>query len=408
MIFRKNILKGATQRVCKQTVELNADRHKFDMHNVLQTKRGLGSLGNFEKVEFAPKAIKVFASDMTKQVFVLAEDGLYSLLPQPAKLSEGVFSEGTGAILDRQVIFSAAGKGTYTVGSGGAERVCMWGCKSVGTCLGRLVGVDSNDVRVCAVGDTNLLKAEFTVRTNETLQGGGAVGDVFYALGEACYMYRPNAEAAESRFVPIAHNVGVVQTDTVVALKDKLVFAANGGLKAAKQGKVTDLATIDDLCLTGAVACEFEGRYMLSCKREANSSANDITLVLDDKGVTVGVFEYGFDSLFSDSSVLYAVKNGDVFRFVKEPSLSCAYFGNLNLGCDTVKHLRRIAIRTRNDASVWVHSDGIKRLYFVTGSPATQTLLVNGVGREFALEVQCDDGLDLDLLRIEGYTYEEE
>lgn len=409
-MFYANKLKGATPVACKQVLQADVDRYKLTAHNVLQTKRGLGSLGKFEQVEFEPQAIKVICKNpFGEQVYAVATDGIYRIYPTVIKLVDRALVGGGCTVYDKRIIFSSKTVGTYAIVPDTAEKFGIVGCNHIVNCCGRLIGVDGNAVRVCEADCYDKMTSSDKLETEAPLTGAAVIGHTFYALGDTCYSYTPDGELIESQLHPCAHNVGHVEGDSVVTLKKRVVFATHGGLRIMSDGNVTDLTDLDGMRFEGAVACAFRGQYLLSCKRGASSERNDITLLIDvEKRKTVGVFEFGFDSLYSDGDVLYGVQEGKVYRYSDEPSLSCVTFGNLDMGNGCYKLLRRFVIRTRNDADVWISSDGVKRLYFIGGSDKTQSLPVYGRGKEFTVEIHSDDGFDLDYIRLDADTFGEE
>lgn len=411
-MFYARHLKGAPRTYYKQNVELNVEKHKFHAHNVLQRQRGFASFGRFKQVDFEPQAVKVLCKyPFSGYLYVLATDGVYYLSPRPVKMIDRAFDGGDCTLFDEKAIFSSNNAGTYALSFDSSEKTDVMGCRHVVNCCGRLIGQGDGWIRVCEADSYDDVVHAYKFDIDTALAGAAVSGNKFYALGDVCFLLEPDGDMIESKLRPIAQNVGSVQGESVVPLGERVVFASRNGLKAVISDKVTNLfEDIVDLDFDGATACAFRGHYLVSCKRAGYySEHNCVTLLLDvERQKVVGAFEFGFDSLYSESDDVYGVYDGKIYQFIEDMALSTVVIDKLDFGTSNKKFLRRAVVRSRNDLDLWVCSNNVKRLYAFPGSDKAQSRLINGYGEDFSLEIQSQDGFDLDMIRLEAYAYGED
>lgn len=412
MFFAKKLSKLAAKK-CKAKLNLNLTANSEDFlkcHNVKTVGKGLRPFGTFWRTAVV-RAVKILAEkDMIQ--YVLGSDGVYAWYENFAmRIIDGTFANATCINYNGNLICSIDGLGTYALQPTSCEQLSPVGYNSLAICGDRIIGVNSQHLVVTPAGEWNDWANAQTITTHVQFDAVVALGNKLYALGDTCYVLEPNAEELEVKFHPFAHNVGTVVADSVVPLGKRAVYATKDGLRLLTSDKITPIFTELNVYLdfTDSVACELQGRYVLSCKRkDGDMTGNDVILLLDvDNQAIVGVHGTGAISLSSTNNDLYAVYDTYIYKLISNPGSGYFRTGGIDMGNSDKKYLDRLVIKTEQNADVWIETEKERRLYSVKGKNGIQKIPITGVGREFAVEIHSQqDGIALDCVELVAHSYE--
>lgn len=398
-MFRPKNLNAAHEQKLRFKSSLDVAKAFENCHNVRSTRKGVQSVGNFEKVPFAHSVQKVLFNDNGK-LYALC-DGVPYVSGQGEPLIERTFSDGVMYKFHDALVFGAP-EASYTVENGVATLAGL-GMKDVTVGADRLVWV--NGVNLYVSEPQNMLKSPWTLHMSASCGAVAAIGDKVYALGDECVVVQPKYVQTDSVARVFAKGIGNVKT--AVALGTKIFFASDKGMYLL-HNDVKSVFDELDFCADQAVACRLKNHVLISCKRSATSDENDITLLLDvDSEKLVGVFEFGFDSLYSDAKSVYGVKKGEIFCLDGEDGLSI-FCEDVDFGTAQTKYLDKLVVRTSENVDVYVESDGVRTVYVFNGSPNVEVRRLNGYGKRFRVEVQAFDGMGLEQLELYAHSIKEE
>ncbi len=407
-MFRPKRLRTPSYEMLSVKVKADLQDCYLDCHNVRELPHGgLAALGRFDEVALEQKVKKAAFADKGKIYFVTPEgDGLYVKEGDAVScVMQGKFEDVFFLSYGSYPLFTSPSTGVFRIVGSEVVKLSLYGFYNMAVSRDIAVLNQRNGVRVAPLDETvNAWTLAHKVPLNEQCSAVVTLGKKVYLLGNDCYAFEPRAYTPDSTLFPVAHNVGFVRAESVVALGNKAVFASDGKLFKLQSEKVSRIfgqldATVD---FHNAVACRLNGYYLVSGQRKLLSGGkNDITLLLDvDRERIAGVFEWGFDSLYSRGEELYAVRDGVLYRFSEEEDLSIFRVSNLDLGTTRIKFLDKFAIRSNCYNYVLVESDGYRVGKYVTGKGSTQFVTVHGHGKQFGIEVQSEDGLDLQYLEL--------
>lgn len=411
MFYRKG-MRAMHASNMRASVSIRFDDCWTECDNVRRAVDGrITSFGQFRQMDFPHNAVKVLFYNDGK-LYVAADDGLYMLGGDEwSCVLSCKLADCSWLYYDRKMIFSGVNAGTHRIANGKATELWVTGYNSMTVAGSRIIGAAGTSISVAPAGKTDDWSNSVTVNPFYACQTVEAIGEVAYALGEECYAFRPRAAETDMSFHPVASNVGKVQRGSAVNLGKKIVFASQQGLyKLQSDGVSRIFSSLDGFVrFDGAVACQSEGKYLVSCKSlDGDGTANDITLLLDvDSQRVCGVLHTGFDALYGRGSDLFAVREGKLFRFVSGEGVSVLRKQNIDMGSKKMKFLHSLSLLARCNADVFVESDGVRRQYAFYGSDRTQTRRIVGHGKEFAVEVRTDNGMDIGLVRLDAHAIRE-
>lgn len=405
-------LGARTAKKCNARLNLSLSCKNADFLrcvNVKSVGNGLRHCGRMEQIGFEPTAIKVLY-ELDGMLYVLAQDGVYVYADGQATLLLNKSSaNGTCIEYNRKLIYSADGVGIYQLTKTDSQRLWVYGYNSMAISGDRIVLVNDFEVNFGPAGVIDNWMDEQRITTHDKCRAVVALGTKLYALGETCYVFEPSAEGIDVKFYPFAHNIGDVVANTVVTFGKKAVFATNDGLRVLSSGSVSHLfdELNDYVSFVGATACEYNGKYYVSCKcKDGEQTRNDVTLVLDvDSASIVGVLT-GYEMLYSKGDHLYAVNSGRVYKLTEDSDFGSFCVTGVDMGNFDTKYLDQLVIKTKRDADVCIQTDVDKRTYSVKGANCLQKLPLTGVGREFSVEISSSDGIALERVELVAHRYE--
>ena len=301
--------------------------------------------------------------------------------------------------------------GTYTTTNGFNGTLLTWDhYPSLAVCYGRIFGVNGTTLCITPAGakDSSMWSQSSKITSPTELNAVVAL-DKVYALGDTCYALSPDAQDIDMHFAPICYGIGKVQTETVATIGNRAFFASTKGLYQVKSNEVKPVFTElnDFVSFDGCVACAYQGKYYVTCKRkDGDMTQNDILLVLDVDSETIyAVFDVCAQHVNTLAGTLYIVINNEVYTVCKDDTESC-YGETVDFNCTDVKYLDKLAIKTRSDVDVWIKGNGEKRRYRIKGKNSIQSIPVTGSGRQFEVEIEAHNGMQLDMVELTARSYE--
>ncbi len=402
MITYHQAIKGAKEQVLYSKVELGL-KNFLKCHNLKVTDFGLRGLGEFFEHPFDQEAVKVVYAD-SNGVYVVAKDGLY--LNKDLVLS---FDKQNGCcvLYNKLLIFSCKGFGTYAVTKKTTARLWVYGFDKMALSGGGVCGVENNTFHQSTAGETDQWRDVVRVNVPEECNSVAAEKGKAYVLGNTCYTFDPKAERIDSRFTPIAANVGKVYADSTVSFADCTLFASDNGLYKLQNGNVKKVFDGLNLRFDGAVACAFAGKYLVSCKRGDFSASNDITLWLNPETQRVdGVYEWGFDSLYSNGGEVYGVREGKLFKHYDLAGKWHFESEKIDMGSKKLKFLDAVELSTRNTVRVTVIGDQTAMVIFYGGA-SVEKQPIRLSGKEFTVVMESDVEFDSENLALTAHRPKE-
>ena len=409
MFFSQRI-SSASAKQLKTKLPLETDKIFLDCHNLVRTPVGLRSMGKFVQIPFAHAAKKVVAY-CNDRLYIHTVNGLYTLKGDVANcVYSAEMTDVTSLLFNRYLILSSRQAGTFQATDDKLTVLTNNGFDALATTRERIFGVQPTKLQIAPAGQLDQWRSSLEIDPQTDCDTAVAVDNKLYLLGDVCYAYESKAVELDSKLYPIASNLGKVQSASAVCLGRKAVFAANG-LYKLQSGNVDRVFEQLDayLDLDGAAACALYGYYMLSCKRKYGDKArNDVTLLLDVASEKVmGVFDCGFQSLFSYGNDVYAVQDGQVYKFFPQDSDARYKCSKIDMGSQKIKYLDELTLRVEKDCEVKVTSELCEQGCFVKGSPFAQSIRLCCYGKEFCVEVLAKDGLKLDSLQLHAHAQSE-
>lgn len=307
-----------------------------------------------------------------------------------------------------ETVFSCTG-GTYSTADGRDRNTMTRNYyPSLAVCYDRVFGVSGNGLCMTDAGDISSWDDTRRVTSHTKLDAVVAL-DKIYVLGDTCYTFTPSAEEIDGKFAPFCYGIGAVQTESVIAFGKRAIFATAKGLYELKKTAITPI--FSDICqyvsFDGCVACAYKGKYVVLCKRkDTDSMRNDILLVLDvDSEQITAVLDVQPQHISVVDGILYAVFDNKLYVMSDECVETC-YVETVDFGSSDVKYLDKLTLRTQCDVDVWIGNGSEKRRYSIKGKNSIQSVPLAGSGRQFTVEVQARNGLDLDLAELTAHSYE--
>ena len=306
-----------------------------------------------------------------------------------------------------KIVFSTD-SGTYVTDSGDmSERINDNYYTSLATCYSRIFGISGKDICMTLAGDISQWDDSLVINADTKLDALIAL-DKLYVLGDTCYTLVPNAEECNMQFKPFAFNVGAVQAESVTALGKRAIFASTNGLYKLTSNSITPIFTqlYDYVSFDGCVACEYNGKLCITCKRrDGDMTKNDILLVLDvDREQIDAVLDVEAQHIATIDGKLYMVVNNKLCM-ASDEIVESSYVETVDFHSGDVKYLDKLTVRTLTDVDIWIDNGREKRRYCVRGKHNVQRLPLAGSGRQFDVVVHAHDGMQLDCLELTARTY---
>lgn len=410
MFYRKALL-ASRSKTLRKNISLDISDAYLDCDNVRNTPNGLSYIGHFDII-YCTHNVKKVAYLYGDDLHLLCDDGLYNL-------SNGMETKLFDALPDvcfvnsgSYVYFSQRKNGVYMRDNGSStKRVHLVGQDKMIFSNSRIFGLNSRKLMVVPVDPQEDWSNVYYVDLPEECSDLVALGNKVYALGNTCYVYECKDFAIDSKCYPTARNLGKVQSGSAVAFGSKAMFATSGGLYMLGNDKVEEV--FRDItsahCLEGAVACAFDGNYLISCKRSENSESNDITLLLDaESGKLRGVFGCGFETLSSFGKEVYGTREGIAYRFFNEDTPSVFKRQNVDMGVQKTKYLDWLIVRTDCLLDVRITCGLFTRLYSFNAVSGKQRVRICGMGEEFAVELRSKSKMNVQSVEIVAHVQQED
>lgn len=414
MFFAKSLSKLPSRRA-KIRSDLAFDGNNSCTYTFTNVKKVANSLYStdlaFKDTQFKPYALKVLrVTDI--EMYVLAKDGIYLHnfdAGTSTKLINNSRPDAT-AIVDRdEMIVSGEGLGVYYVDlDDTVQHPFEVGFNSLVVSSERLIGVYNNTLYFNESGQRDLWDVSL-IKLHTKCDAVCQVGEKVYLLGDICYLVTSDYDAKEQSVKQVYSGIGKVYVNSIVHYDGKVIFATDKGLHVlSPSGSISPIfAEINPhISFDGCVACKFQGKYYLSCRRKSvGSTQNDVTLILNpDTQRIEGVLGNGYEAMYAYGDNLYVVSESKVLK-------SCLGNVTSNWSCeadfstDDVKHLQGLAIQTQNYIEVWISNGNISRLYRFNGKKSVQRIPIRGAGRKFTIKLCASNGMQVDYLQLTATIY---
>ena len=402
-----------TSQKCKARLKLDFSQVNSDLlrcGNVVSVGGGLRSALGAQQMDFSVDAVKVVV-EHDGILYVLGANGLYSCHDGEAiRIISKVDYTACSNLFQGVLMFSGPKTGAYLLNGDSATLKAKIMAISMAVCCDRRFALEeNNNIVVTTIGPTDW-SDYFRVTPNTKLNALVAIGKKLYALGDTCYVFEPHpTDNLDVTFRAMCQGIGVVQTDTQATFGKKAVFATDSGLRLLQSDSVNPIfcKLNDFVSFTGSVACAHKGLYYVSCKRlDGLQEQNDVTLILDvHNEKIVGIIDMGWENLYSSGETLYATKDGKLFKLGGN-AVASHWFATVDFDNPSLKFLDSLFVKSKYDAELTVTGDNSSVCYKVTGKNGIQRLPVSGVGRTFTLEIQAQDGLQVDYAELTARRYE--
>lgn len=416
MFFMKSLPKTTSKRAklrLKMAFDVNSDA-TYACSNVKQVANSVCSTDiQFTSLGFEPYALKVLHITDSNKMYVLASDGVYAFSDGTAiKIINDSCPNAIAHFHRNYFVICGEGLGVYLIDSDdSADHLLDAGFNSLVVSSERLIGVIDNLLYFNAPRETYSWQVSHRAELLTKCQAVCYAGGKTYLLGDTCYLFSSDAEEVELSVRAIGSGYGQVEVNSMAYHDGKVVFATDSGLHILSPSgiiapifdEISDFVTFD-----GCVACKFDGKYYLSCKRKSGSGEqNDLTLILNiDTEQIDGVLGVGFDSLMPVGDSLYVVREGNVFKSSVGNAPS-SWKCDVDFGTDAIKHLQSLAIHTKQDVEVWIGNGQVSRLYRVKGKKSIQNIPIRGAGRKFNVKLASSAGMCIDSVQLTCTTYGE-
>ena len=215
-----------------------------------------------------------------------------------------------------------------------------------------------------------------------------------YAIGNDVYKINLDGEQGHIKIKKICSNVGVVQSATVCAYGNKIMFVSNDKIMCLQHGSLKQIA---ELSSTPICATMHNGLYYVS---EKTDGMDALSAYNPHNGKMSKIHHVSAKNAYSDGETLLVSNGSSGFELktTKQPS----YWKSLPINFDnqhTTKHLHRLLVKTATDVDIIIHAD-TSRTYHVKGKDDLQSILLVGYSANITLEVCSVGVLDVKYLAL--------
>ncbi len=342
--------------------------------------------------------------------FVAKNDGAFQYLAtidgdkailKPNGLSMGVrlFSQFSGLksvvwTLDENAnTLVVVGKtATYKIYSGNIQKISDVLFTSLAVCQSRLFGLEGKRLYVSAPTEITFQSDIWVDLPTEccALVNNGEL----YAIGNDVYKIKLDGEEGHIKISKICSNVGVVQSATVCAYGNKIMFVANDKVMCLQHGAIKQIA---ELSSTPICATMHNGLYYVSGKV---GGADTLIGYNPHNGKMSKIHHVSAKNSYSNGTTLLVSNGSSGFELTTSAKASC--WKSLPINFDnqhTTKHLHRLLVKTATDVDIIIHTD-TSRTYHVKGKDALQSILLVGHGTNITLEICCSGVLAVKYLAL--------
>lgn len=305
------------------------------------------------------------------------------------------------------VVVSQRGRGTFffLVGSPDTSvKISDVGFETLTFAKERLFGVCGNILYYSARSDFSQPLAQIKL-PQECCGVAKWKGDVF-ALGNEVYRISFNDNERDTKVTTVFQNAGNIIAKTVAVIGNTLLFLADSKLFCYSQNKLQQIAHRVSFGenQTSATAAVAQNVYYLSYA-EAGQARCSAVLAIDANTLeTVCKYRLSANNLWGGKRLLFAQNDrlrtfgsGFCNGFWKSKQVDFSSVGK--------KHFKKLTVRTKFPVDVHLVSDSQRQVFHFFGNDCAQTLKINGVFRNFAVEVYSEGEAELALLQVIAQEY---
>lgn len=302
---------------------------------------------------------------------------------------------------------TTANTGTLKLNKGNSYPYWSTRMDSLAVAGERIFGVYDSTLYFSNVSENFSDSAMQTVKLPSRCTALAAYGGVLYILGKTCYKLVPSAENTDIKFSALYDGLADVLPDTVAVVGEKVVFATANGLYYIANGKVKRVfdGVASVLRLDNMRAYALDNYYVALCTL---SNGAKTALMLDvNNGKTAGVLADVADIIKYRNMVLAVKTDGIIYRLDDTYADTVRFERAVDFDFSGPKFLRKMVIKTKFPAEVYITADNVTRLYKVRGKRGIQTLPVSGCGNSFTVKISSSGETAVDVLELIAETYGE-
>ncbi len=281
---------------------------------------------------------------------------------------------------------------TYKIYSGNIQKISDVLFTSLAVCQSRLFGLVGKRLYVSEPTEMTFQSDVWVDLPTDccTLVNNGEL----YAIGNDVYKINLDGEQSHIKITKICSNVGVVQSATVCAYGNKIMFVSNDKIMCLQHGALKQIA---ELSSTPICATMHNGLYYVSAKVDG---VNTLSAYNPHNGKMSKMHHVSAKNAYSNGTTLLVSNGSSGFELTTSTKPSC--WQSLPINFDnqhTTKHLHRLLVKTATDVDIIIHAD-TSRTYHVKGKDELQSILLVGHGTNITLEVCCTGVLAVKYLAL--------